>query len=229
MVLRNKRPLTAQMIQEMGLSLKLSKKELDAFISALPGAVDSKNRKAAELRKINQMTVDVFNVVSDWYHDAILELSRIPGFEPSPKFISKRLGITISEARLAMDRLERVGLIEVLPDGIWRETLGDNTTTVDVDFTNSALRSLQKQVLALSLTALENVPKKLRDHTCTTMAIDVKDLPEAKKRIKTFRHELMAFLQRNGSEFDEVYQIAVSLYPLTRIKCETLNGNGEIK
>jgi uncharacterized protein (TIGR02147 family) len=211
MVLRNKRPLTPQLIQKMGLSLKLSKKELDSFVASEAG-------KTARIKKINQMTVDVFNVVSDWYHDAILELSRIRGFKPAPEFVSKRLGITVSEARAAIERLQRVGLVEVMSDGSWVETLGDNTTVIDIDHTSSALRNLQKQVLQLSAAALENVPRVSRDHSCMTMAIDEKDLQEAKRRIQSCRHELMTYLQRNGTDFTEVYQLAVSLYPLTQIK-----------
>jgi uncharacterized protein (TIGR02147 family) len=217
-ILSTKRPLTPQLVQKLGLALKMNKNELDMFISALPNLRATEIRKRREIKELNQLTVDVFNVVSDWYHDAILELSRVKGFNATPGFISKRLGITVSEARAAIERLERVGLIEINADGKWVETLGDNTTAVDVDLTNSALRGLQKQVLQRSLHALENVPKVHRDHTCTTMAIRTRDLPEAKKRIKRFRHELMSFLQRDSGPFDEVFQLAVSLYPLTKME-----------
>jgi hypothetical protein len=48
------------------------------------------------------------------------------------------------------------------------------------------------------------------------MAIDPRDLPEAKERIKKFRRELMTYLQRKGTRFDEVYQLAISLYPISK-------------
>lgn len=216
MVLRQKRELTPELVQKIGLSLGLGKRDLDQYLRSIPASSGLAATRKERVKKINQMTVDTFNVVSDWYHDAILELSRVEGFEPTPEYISKRLGITRAEAHAAIERLIRVGLIEVAPNGTWVETLGDNTTAIDVDFTNTALRRLQKQVLALSQTALESLPKVERDHTCMTMAINPRDLHEAKKRIKTFRQELMSFLQRDGTEFSEVYQLAVSIYPLSR-------------
>jgi uncharacterized protein (TIGR02147 family) len=215
-VLRNKRPLTARLVQELGFALRLGEKELNAYVRALPDFGESPVKKTTRIKQINQMTVDTFNVVSDWYHDAILELSRLRDFQGTPKYIAKKLGISTTEARLAIERLERIGLIEIGRDGSWKETLGDNTTAWNVDVTSPALRHLQRQVLGLSLRALEEIPRAEREHACMTMAVRARDLAEAKRRIKAFRHELMSFLQRDGAELDEVYQLAVSLYPLTR-------------
>jgi uncharacterized protein (TIGR02147 family) len=216
MILRKKRPLTPEIIQKIGLSLKLSQSSLNQYLRALNKNEFSAESKNKKIKQINQLTIDVFNVVSDWYHDAILELSRTKGFTGTPSYISKRLGITPAEAQAAIERLERVELIEILPDGRFKELVGDSTTTIDINYTNAALRSLQKQVLALSLKSLENVPKTERDHTCVTLAINKKDLPEAKERMKTFRHEFMTYMQRDASTYDEVYQLAVSFYPLTK-------------
>jgi uncharacterized protein (TIGR02147 family) len=206
------------MIQKMGLALKLSPKEIETFVSVVSSDGGSISKRRTRQKQFNRMAIDVFNVISDWYHDAILELSRTRGFRTTPAYISRRLGITVTEARAAIERLQRVGLIEVNDDGTWTETLGDNTTTINIDYTNAALRGLQKQVLEHSLRALESIPKQLRDHTCMTMAINMEDLPEAKSRIKSFRQDLMSYLQRNGSRPNEVYQLAVSLYPLTKLE-----------
>lgn len=219
LVLRNKRSLTSQMIHKIGLALNLNEKELENYIVQLKPQTKAQKTK---IKKINQLTVDMFNIISDWYHDAILELSRIKGFQATPEYISKKLGITVFEARTAIERLIRVGLVEVNEKGQWIETLGDNTTAVNVDTTNFALRNLQKQVLEKSIRALEDVPKVHRDHSCMTMAINSKDLQEAKEKIKKFRHELMSYMQKNTSKYDEVYQLAVSFYPLTQIQKNNL-------
>lgn len=223
LVLRGERKITPAMVQRMGLSLNLGSKEINAFLAQLNETDLSLATRKRKTQKINQLTVDVFNVISDWYHDAILELSRTRNFSPRPEFLSKRLGITVSEARAAVERLERVGLLEIAADGSWIESLGDNSTVVGVDDTSVALRALQKQVLQLSTTALESVPKKLRDHSCMTMAIDMQDLPAAKKRIQEFRHDMMAFMQRKSAKPTEVFQLAVSLYPITNIRTNHKN------
>jgi uncharacterized protein (TIGR02147 family) len=216
MVLNKKRTLTPNMVRTMGTALKLNSDDLDRFVIHVPQI--NPRKKNAQAKLINQMTVDMFNVISDWYHDAILELSRVQGFRGTPEYISRRLGISVVEAQAAIERLERVGLIEIMPNGSWKEILGDNTTAIHVDTTSVALRDLQRQVLTKSLHALENIPKPQRDHTCMTVAVRIQDLPEAKRRIKQFRLELMEFLQKHGNELEEVYQLAVSFYPLTKLK-----------
>lgn len=130
----------------------------------------------------SQMTLDMFNIISDWYHDAILELTRVKDFQPNSEYISKRLGITKYEARCAIDRLIRIGLIEVRSDGGWIETLGDNTTALNVDYTSAALRNLQRQVLHKSLDALENVQKTQRDHSCAIIFKVTKSCPISMKQ-----------------------------------------------
>lgn len=218
MVLRKERSLTPQMIRKLGVAMQLQAEELDAFITSLPQVEIEDKRKKQSMMELNRLAIDTFNVVSDWYHDAILELSRIPGLEPTPEVISRRLGVSIVEARAALERLERVGLIKLEPTGGFKEVLGDTTTVAEIDYTNSALRNLQKQALELSLKALEEVPKSHREHSCMTLAISTKDLPEAKRRIKNFRLEMMDFLQRKPKRFDEVYQLSVSMYPLSNLK-----------
>ncbi len=47
-----------------------------------------------------------------------------------------------------------------------------------------------------------------------TMAIDARDLPEAKERIQKFRRDLCHFFERSGHP-KEVYHLTVSLYPVT--------------
>jgi uncharacterized protein (TIGR02147 family) len=76
---------------------------------------------------------------------------------------------------------------------------------------------MQKQILTQALVALEEVPIEKRDQTSMTMAIDSSLIPEAKLRITRFRRELSSFLE-NGKKKDQVYQLALSLFPLTQIE-----------
>lgn len=176
-----------------------------------------KNHRQTQIKKLNQLTLDRFHFVSDWYYDAILELSRVQGFEGTPRYISNTLGISIGEAHEALDRLERLGLVEVLPNGKWREA-GHYTTIQHKDFTSAALRAFQKNILELSAKALVEVPKASRDHTSITVAMRRSDLSEAKTRIAKFRRELMAFLQRDDLDgtYDDVYTVSLSMFPMTK-------------
>jgi len=162
----------------------------------------------------NQLTLDAFQVISDWYHYAILELISIKGFQPNSKWIAPKLGITVSEVNIAVERLQRLGLLKICDDGKWINGSGSNTTTGNA-YSATAFRRLQRDVLKMALNALEEVPMEVRDQTSMTMAIDSSQLPEARIRIKKFRRNLCQFLQESGPR-DQVYQLGISLYPITR-------------
>ena len=85
------------------------------------------------------------------------------------------------------------------------------------DLSSSALRNLQKSILELSEKALSNLPRTKRDHTSTTVAMNKNDLPEVKEKIKKFRFELVEFIEREQVAPDEVFQLAISIFPLTNI------------
>jgi hypothetical protein len=47
-------------------------------------------------------------------------------------------------------------------------------------------------------------------------AVRRSDLPEVKNRIRRFKREMVAFLGRKGALPDDVYQLAVSYFPITK-------------
>jgi len=166
--------------------------------------------------QVNQLTLDVFQMIADWYHYAILELTQIEGFQPSTKWISKTLGITVSEANAAVERLMRLEFLEVTKDGRWVNASGNNTT-IGNDFTAAAFRKLQRSVLEGALKAVDETAIEVRDQTSMTMAINSEQIPLAKEKIKKFRRELTALLQKDQKK-DSVYQLGISFYPLTEVK-----------
>jgi transcriptional regulator with XRE-family HTH domain len=207
-ILNGKRPITPKMKKRLGLAIGLS---LDDLRGSDIQFTDSQTN-------YQQITFDAYALISDWYHYAILELVRVKDFKPDLTWISKSLGITKSEANITVERLQRLGLLEIKPNGKWVDTSLDGyATNIQDDLTSAASKKLQKQVLEMSITALEEVPVKDRNHTSMTMALNPEDLAEAKKRITTFRRELCAFLERNKKP-TQVYQLGISLYPLTKIK-----------
>ena len=51
-----------------------------------------------------QLQMDTFRVISDWYHFGILELTYLKSFKSDPRWIAKALGITEIEAVLFRPR-----------------------------------------------------------------------------------------------------------------------------
>lgn len=212
-ILLGQRRVTEATIQKFGAKLGLSPKEIEAFLQNSDSATVS---ATAENQDFKQIAYDHFQIISDWYHFAILELAAVQNFEPTAKWISKVLGISLVEAQDAIDRLIRLDYIRVKPKGSWELREGFSTT-LGTELSASALRKMQKQILEMAILALDNVPVEKRDQTAMTMAIDTSLIPQAKEKITKFRRELCSFLE-SGKKKDGVYQLSVSLYPVTQFK-----------
>ncbi len=220
-MLNGKRSITGKSIEKIGLALGLSLKEIDRFKS-----VESLNEEwpRSPAIRFQQITLDTFALISDWYHYAILELLKVDGFQPSAAWIAKALGITKTEVNVALERLERLHLLERHADGHWEDVSEGFSTSIEEGLTSAAARKLQKQILAQSVDALEKVPIELRNHTAMTMAIDPADLPFAVAKIAQFRRGLCALLEKNKKPKD-VYHLSISLFPSTQLN----HLKGEIK
>jgi uncharacterized protein (TIGR02147 family) len=150
--------------------------------------------------------------MSDWYHTAIMTLSLTEGFRVEAQWISRQLGITVTEARLALDRLLELGLLQE-QDG--KVKMNDEPfMTADRHLTTPALRKLQKQTLEKAIHSLENDPIEERNMTTMTMAIDPEKLSAAKALIDEFNLKLSAFLESGPRK--QVYNLGICLYPLQK-------------
>jgi uncharacterized protein (TIGR02147 family) len=159
-----------------------------------------------------QLTVDHFNVISDWYHFAILSLAETQDFNDEPAAIARRLNITKTQASAALERLTRLGMLERGPSGKLFAT-GASYSSSD-DLVSSALRKSHAQNLELARRSLEEDAMEERDFISATMAIDPALLPEAKRRLREFRADLCAFLESGAKK--EVYKVSMQLFPLSK-------------
>ena len=103
-----------------------------------------------------ELAVDTFNVIADWYHYAILELSKMEGFRSEPRWIAKKLHLTMAETRTAIGRLLRLGLLKEA-DGRLIATEEQVTNAGSVE-TSHAMKKLQRHVLQKALQSIDNTP-----------------------------------------------------------------------
>lgn len=199
-MIRGTRKISSKMQTKLLVRLGLSPAELELF---------SKQNQAA----CHDLNLDTFQMISDWYHHAIYELVTLKNFKTDEKWISRKLGISITEARVAIERLIRLELIQVDKEGVWHQRSPQLSTTGN-PFTAAAFKNFQSQVIEMAGRALMTIPFEQRDQSSTTIAMSADKLPEVKERIKKFRRELCDYLQQDG-ERDAVFQLGVSFYPLT--------------
>lgn len=222
-ILSGKRQISLAMAELFCERLALAPEMKAAFISSVIKQHKRKTKKSSssDKKKIDktdptyqQLTVDAFHVISDWYHFAILNLRDCDDFENDETWIAKRLNLSVGEVRLALTRLERLGLIEMKSSG-WIRTYAHLTTSQDVK--SAGLRKGHKGILQKAIDSLEAIEVEMRDITNITMAVNPKQLPEAKAIIGRFRRKLSKLLE-NGDSRTEVYTLAVQLFPLTKLR-----------
>ncbi len=203
-ILSGKRKLSKQGIQLLCDKLSASPKELQMF-----GLCNVE----PELREeYLQVSVDTFSVISEWYHYAILELTYVSGFKSEPKWIAKKLSITVEEAKSAIDRLKRLGML-LEENGSLIKSSRRLTNNGSIN-TSGAHKELQKQVIAKALRAVDEVSHDQKDITSMTMAIDTKNLDKARLLIQKFRRDLCELLEDGNQE--QVFNLGIQLYPISK-------------
>lgn len=180
-------------------------------------AVLGRHEADAPATAYKSIAVDEFALIADWYHDALLELVRLPDFKDEAAWIAKRLKISVVEAELARERLLRLGLLEQNAEGKLVDGTSGITTSLHPGQTSLAARTRQKQLLKKAYHAVDRTPLELRDNSAITLALAKQDLPLARQLISEFRRRFDELVQ-SAKDFDEVYQLVIALYPLTQIE-----------
>jgi transcriptional regulator with XRE-family HTH domain len=206
-LLKGQRAVTAELAETLAPKLGIRLQEVKLLVkngaNAMPGFLP--------------LSDDEFEFISEWKHFAILELAKTDDFDSDPLFIAQRLGIHVEEVRDALSRLERMNFIRFVSGKI--KILSPNHSWSNNKKTSVSRQKLQRDLLEKSLYALDHVPFELRDNGSLTVAINPDRLPEFKEKLKEIRKELADFFQKDGEDsMTEVYQLTMSLFPLTKIK-----------
>jgi uncharacterized protein (TIGR02147 family) len=181
----------------------------DSFIQQI-----NQNRPGSR-EKIRDLNVDQFKMISDWYHFPILELTKVADFEFNSKNIAKRLGISPVQAEAALERLERLMLLERGENGKYIEDT--NRMVASSIAPNAALRSFHKQMLEKAIESLETQTHLEKVLGSETFAVDAEKINEAREIINDF-FERMVKLCTESSKKSDVYHLGVQFFNLTQIK-----------
>ena len=170
--------------------------------------------KASPRSKLHKMDAAQFRIFREWHHSAILEMVALRDFRPIPDWISKRLGGLVSPAQVteSLKLLVELGLLVKTANGFRQR---DPLITTDDEVQDMMVKMYHLQMLKLSATMLSDLPAKQRDVSALTFSIRREDFPNLKKHLQLMRKELLDFSAKAG-EAEDVVQINIQLYPLTR-------------
>lgn len=207
-LLSGRKKLTIKQASKIIEFLNLDETESQLLLQDLLPA-NMKSQPTLSQQKI--LSQDEFDLISDWYHFAILSLGQIKNHEATAKWIAHRLRIDILTASAALKRLLRLKLIEIKNNQL-RQISEPLTTTTNIP--SKAIRSYHSQNLQLAQEKLEVVPVEERLFSTITMATTPEKLKKVEKMINDFKHKICHELECN--EPTDVYTLAIQLFPVTK-------------
>lgn len=210
-ILRGRRPLTDKQVSRLGERLGLGPELIAPFLTTAPKK--PKDKKA--------LSLETFEVLSQWQHAAILELTHVKDFQPDSRWIARTLGLTVHEVNVAIVRLIQLGLLELKSRTSWVDHSERLALSHDA-LTEVALQKIHRETHELALRSMEQTSPTRRAQTSFTVAVNTKRLPQVLERIEKFRRSLEAFV-RDDDQPDDVYRIEISVFPLTPegVPCRT--------
>lgn len=205
LVLSGKRKLSKKATLKLAEFLELNPQQKQKLMKAHSGPT------AEDYQTIS---LDTFEVISDWYHYAILSLLELPDAKFEARWIAKQLGVQILNAKMAMERLQRLGLVSQDEEGRWKQT--GQPIKVDNNISTVATRKFHKQLLNRAAESVDKDPIPVRDFSSMTFTLDPSQVEYARKRIREFRRQLVAELEVKGRP-TTVYNLTMQLYPVTPV------------
>ncbi|MCX6125094.1 MAG: DUF4423 domain-containing protein [Proteobacteria bacterium] len=209
-IFSGKRMLTPKIGNKILPHLHLPPYQQKIFMKDLAGI--GEERGDAHLLDVEILRDDEFRLISDWYHFAILSLAKTSNCRATATFIGKRIGISSTDAELAMSRLRRLGLLKVDRGRLIRTKKIVETMH---DIPSIAVKKSHQQTLEQTIAALYNVPVNQREISSTTVASTPEKMLQAKSKMREFAASMREFLE--SGDKTEVYNLNLQLVPLTLI------------
>ena len=217
-ILGKKLGLSEDRAGEVAENLGLSKSDRRYFkdLSVMCYSRREIERESARIRmrahdtSYNSLELDRFHIISTWYHFGILELVSIKGFQESPAWIAKRLRISEDDARDALARLIRVGVLIHGDKGLKPAT---NFVVLPSGSPDQLARQIHREALTKALQELESSPPESREFSTTFLRMSHTDLEHARLKLKEGRRALVDDLEKNP-DADAVYILSTQLFRL---------------
>lgn len=233
-ILRAQAGLSAWAAAKLVLKLQLSDIEAEYF-KALVEVEHSRSiikKKQAKLRletlqeqqNFREFDQEKAKVISDWFYSAILELTELEEFESNEKWIAKKLGMSLEQTQLALQRLFQLELLAII-DGRWVQTQKQLCFQSDIacnEFKKHHLQMLEKAKMAIM-----DLDADTRELSSVTLAISSQELPRIKKFLSATRKKLMMDAEKMESK-DRIYALTLHLFPVDQ-KLSSISQNNKGK
>jgi uncharacterized protein (TIGR02147 family) len=158
---------------------------------------------------VNDLSVDQFKIISDWYHYAILASTELSEVEATPDRLAKILGLSLAEVQVAVDRMMRLEMLEKDSGGRLKKTLPNPRLVLQTP--NRAARSHHRQNLEKAIESLSLQTPDERFNGSETFCIDDSQYGEFRELCKQFLDSALV-LAKKAKTKNQVYHLGVQFF-----------------
>lgn len=216
MVISGQRRLSRGSLKKLAPALGLKRSEASylEWLVAMTEAAGPEEQIAA-LKKIqrfrryqnlNPLEIETYKYLEHWYHVTIREMSRLPGFQPEPRWIQERLRykVPLAEIKQALEFLREHGYLDT----------GDKLIQCKTGVLKPALTKFHTEMLELAAQSLSETPSRERNISAFTGALPADQVEAARAILEDARRRIVA-LTETASSSDTVYHFGFLAFPLT--------------
>jgi uncharacterized protein (TIGR02147 family) len=172
------------------------------------------------IRGVQYTTIadDQMEFFSKWHHMAMRSLLSIHPFDGKNY---RRLGAMLvpslpaDDARESVNLLVRLGLVHLDKNGFFE--VADTFISTKEKWSSVAIQDYQRTSIELSLKALEDLPKNVRDISTVTFTCSKNQLEILRERLQEIRQEML-MLSQDCQDEDHVMQLNLQLFPAAIVK-----------
>lgn len=224
-ILSMRQNLTIQAMHKYATAMELGAKEV-AYFEALVGFNNAannqeKNRFFGEMVHLRGRSAVKFidrqqyEYFSEWYHAVVRELITHGGMGCDAEKISQCIDPVVSPAKVrkSIALLQELGLIYEV-DGVWHAS--DKVLSSEYQIQSVALKNYHTGMLERAAESLDKHTSDEREFQGLTLSVSKATFMQMKNRIRSFSDELLAMAASEVMKPDEVYQINLQMFPLTK-------------
>jgi uncharacterized protein (TIGR02147 family) len=224
-IIESKRNLTTITIDKFVTGLKLGEKEGKFFrhlvlFNQAKSAGEKQEHYAVMLSmmhfiKEQRLTALQHEYYNYWFVPVVREMVALYDFRDDYKTLAAAVtpAISVREARFAVKLLKDLNLIELLPDGSYRQT--ETAIVSDSGVGRMAVRSFNREMLRKAETAIDTTPVEERQIYGVTIGISKACYDVLAAEMAAFRDRVVAITNSDKGS-NRVYQMHLQLFPLSR-------------
>lgn len=181
--------------------------------------IEAKVRSKARIRSLqNQMSLDHFKIISDWYHLAILELIDMSPAYGKPEKLAKALGIALPVVKQALERLVRVEQV-IFDEANSFYKAAASSTSIGESVPSDAIKHFHSDLMDRAKEALMTLPMEQREFQAVIFSLRKEDESEFKKDLKKMFSGLMDKYYHKTNK-DRLFALSSQMFPLMKEKNE---------